>query len=143
MPIPELLPNGYLPPGVHVSSQEELRLRFGSRTVRRQYLWARVARRLELGRKVGASKLLIDGSFVTSKDSPNDVDAVIFLTDKYDWDFFKGTVEALELHGMFVSKEPEEIFAAEDQEGWMSWVDFFSRIQENQEDRKGLVEVPL
>ena len=143
MSIPELLPSGYLPPGVHVSTEDEVRLRFGSSTLRRQYLWSRVARWLELGRKVGASRLLIDGSFVTSKDSPADVDAVILLNDKYHWDCFKGTADAIELYGMLKTKEPEEIFAVEDSEDWASWVDFFSRIRHNQQSTKGLVEIPL
>ena len=40
---------------------------------------------------------------------------------------------ALELEEMFLTRRPEEIFAAEDARDWNDWVDFFSRTREADE----------
>jgi hypothetical protein len=143
MAIPEARSDGYLPEGVHEGSEPEVKARFGAANVRRMYLWSRVARWIELGRKTGASRLLIDGSFVTAVDNPADVDAVVLLSDKFHRDFFYGTEEAVELYGMLVNKEPEELFAAEDEPTWLTWIEFFSRVRDNPSVRKGLVEIKL
>ncbi len=47
------------------------------------------------------------------------------------------------LESMLLTRQPEEIFAAEDTEDWMEWVEFVSRTREPDGRRKGLVEVQL
>ena len=76
MPIPEFRPDGYLPLGVHLTTQEEVAQRFGKATARRRVLMERVAEWLTLARALGAQRLLLDGSFVTPKPEPGDVDAI-------------------------------------------------------------------
>jgi hypothetical protein len=49
----------------------------------------------------------------------------------------------LELEQMLLSRHPEELFAAEDDEDWQAWVAFFSRTREADGRSKGLVEVQL
>ena len=44
---------------------------------------------------------------------------------------------------MLLTRNPEEIFAAEDVHDWDDWVEFFSRTREPDGRRKGLVEVEL
>jgi hypothetical protein len=67
--IPLFRPDGYLPEGVHVCSEAEVLFRFGSLGRRRRRLVRRLRRWLELGRQVGARRLLVDGSFVTARRS--------------------------------------------------------------------------
>jgi hypothetical protein len=96
-----------------------------------------------LGRQIGAKRFLVDGSFVTGKEAPNDVDTVVLLPEDFDLQLDRGFEPALELEDMLLTHRPEEIYAAEDQEDWDEWVDFFSRSREPAGRRKGLVEIAL
>jgi len=96
-----------------------------------------------LARQISGQRLLIDGSFVTAKDNPNDIDAVILLPSDFQEQIEHGTEAALELEIMLMTRRPEEIFAAEDETDWNEWVEFFSHTREADERRKGLVEVIL
>ena len=42
---------------------------------------------------------------------------------------------------MLLTRRPEEMFAAEDEEDWNEWVLFFSRTREADGRSKGLVEI--
>ena len=86
---------------------------------------------------------MIDGSFVTKKEDPNDIDAVILLPPDFEQQIEMGSEPALELEGMLLTRRPEEIFAAEDEADWNDWVAFFSRTREADSRRKGLVEIQL
>jgi hypothetical protein len=92
---------------------------------------------------VNASRFLVDGSFVTSKPEPNDIDSVILLPLDFDDQVKRGVEAAMELESMIMTRRPEEIFAAEDEDDWHDWVEFFSRTREHDGRRKGLVEVIL
>ena len=77
MPIPALDPDGFLPVGVHDGTLDELKARFGSfqGSDRRPQLWARFVEFVNETRAVGLVRaLLVDGSFVTAKPDPNDID---------------------------------------------------------------------
>jgi hypothetical protein len=86
---------------------------------------------------------LIDGSFVTAKSEPNDVDAVVLLPGDFEKQVARGSEAALELEEMLLTRRPEEIFAAEDETDWSEWVEFFFRTREADGRKKGLVEVEL
>jgi hypothetical protein len=141
--IPAFRPDGYLPEGVHLASEAEATFRFGSTTPRRRRLVLRVRRWIELARAVGASRLLIDGSFVTDKPEPDDVDAVILLPANFQEQVRGGSDAALELEQMLLTRRPEELFAAEDEADWQEWAAFFARTREPDGRRKGLVEIEL
>ncbi len=141
--IPEFRSDGYLPPGLYSATEAEILFRFGAPTRRRRRLALRVRRWIELARKTCARRLLLDGSFVTAKDEPNDVDAVVLLSTTFQ-DLLDESMEAaLELEEMLLTRRHEEIFAAEDDTDWQEWAEFFSRTREADGRRKGLVEVQL
>ena len=78
VPIPALDPNGMLPAGVHGTTLPDIELAFGLQTPRRVDLFEK------LGRFVGVAQgfalfaaLYVDGSFVTDKPDPRDIDAVL------------------------------------------------------------------
>ena len=98
---------------------------------------------MQLARTVRARRLFIDGSFITAKPGPNDVDAVVLLPIDFDDQIAANLDAAIELEQMLITRRPEEIFAAEDQTDWDDWVLFFSRTREADSRRKGLVEVEL
>ncbi len=90
-----------------------------------------------------AKRLLIDGSYITAKVDPDDIDAVVLLPDDFQNQLEDGNEPALELEQMLLNRHPEEIFAAEDNQDWSDWVDFFSRTRETDGRGKGLVEIEL
>jgi hypothetical protein len=141
--IPPFRPDGYLPDGLHTAPEADIIFRFGSATARRRQLTLRVRRWVELARQVDARRLLIDGSYVTEKPSPGDVDAVVLLPADFKTRILWGNDSALELEQMLLTRRPEELFAAEDEADWNEWVEFFSRTREFDGRRKGLVEVEL
>jgi hypothetical protein len=141
--IPDFRDDGYLPEGLHMASEAEATFRFRSRTSRRRRLTLRLRRWLELSRLTHARRFLLDGSFVTAKEEPDDIDAVVLLADDFDQQILHGLDAALELEEMLLTRRPEEIFAAEDTQDWNDWVEFFSRTREADGRRKGLVEIQL
>lgn len=126
-----------------MATEAEVTFRFGASTPRRRRLVLRLRRWLDLARQTNARRFLVDGSFVTAKDDPDDVDAVVLLADDFEQQVARGLEVALELEEMLLTRRPEEIFAAEDRPDWDEWVDFFSRTRELDARRKGLVEVIL
>lgn len=141
--IPDFRDDGYLPEGLHRATEAEITFRFGTATPRRRRLALRLRRWIELSRAVAAKRLFVDGSFVTAKPDPQDVDAVVWLGDDFVDRVSRGDIEAVELEIMLVTRQPEEILAAEDRRDWDDWVEFFSRTREAGGRRKGIVEVEL
>jgi len=141
--IPPFRSDGYLPDGLYVASEAEVTFRFGSSSQRRRRLALRLRRWINLVRAVRAHRLLIDGSFVTDKGEPNDVDAVVLLPKDFQRQVEEGSEPAMELEQMLLTRHPEEIFAAEDESDWNEWIEFFSRTREDDGRRKGLVEIAL
>ena len=141
--IPPFRADGYLPDGLYLASEAEVTFRFGASTARRRRLALRLRRWIELARQVGGRRLLADGSFVTAKEEPNDIDAVILLPPDFEHQIEEGIESAIELEEMLLTRRPEEIFAAEDEADWSEWAEFFSRTREADGRRKGLVEIEL
>jgi hypothetical protein len=141
--IPPFRADGYLPQGLYQASEAEILFRFGASTKRRRQLAIRLRRWIELSRHARGRRLLIDGSFVTAKDEPNDIDAVLLLPPDFQKQVEQGAPSALELEEMLLTRRPEELFAAEDGTDWDEWVEFFGRTREADGRRKGLVEVLL
>ena len=82
--LPEFSESGYLPPGLHRADLVEVQQRFGSNDTRRALL-RHLDNFLELVRSVGAQKLILDGSFVTAKENPADIDVILeLLPDTFD-----------------------------------------------------------
>ena len=72
--IPHLDADGILPPGIHWTAWDEVSSVFGSTPWRRQLLTG-IGMAIESLRRAGFRTVYIDGSFVTSKEIPNDFDA--------------------------------------------------------------------
>ena len=132
---------GYIPP-IQVRTEAEVVRWFGAGD-HRYGLVDRVRKWIRLGRAVGARRLLLDGSFVTEKDEPGDVDAVMLLPDDFREQLETGSSAASELQAMIRTREPKELFAAEDERDWWEWFGFFSRTREASGRYKGLIEVAL
>jgi hypothetical protein len=75
--LPPLNDEGYLPSGIHRCPVEELVARFGGGSDERVTQTAELLLFVEAARKAGVRRLLVNGSFVTGRLAPNDVDLVI------------------------------------------------------------------
>lgn len=87
--LPEFDIDGDLPPGIHHATFDELERRFSRFVVsdRRINLFARFKQLVAMARRSGiVERLVLGGSFVTSKPDPNDIDIVIVLSSDLDLD---------------------------------------------------------
>lgn len=86
MPIPQLNANGILPEGVHDCTLEEIRLAFASpgHSQRRRHLFREFELYVNRLRDWGwATEVHVDGSFVTGKSVPGDIDLAVCLRANY------------------------------------------------------------
>ncbi len=72
--IPEFTKEGFLPLGIYPSELNEIKERFGSSNPRRVKLFKGLVKALNNLKVSGIKKVYLDGSFITSKTNPNDVD---------------------------------------------------------------------
>lgn len=87
MPIPAFNAAGLLPEGIHDCTLDELRERFGQfqRTDWRPRLFERLEAFVrDAGRTGFVVAIIVDGSFVTATESPNDVDVIVVLRAGHD-----------------------------------------------------------
>jgi hypothetical protein len=88
MPIPILTTDGLLPVGVHSTTLDEVRTRFGSfqGSDRRVQLFTRPEQLVTALRKSSHfAAVVVDGSFVTAKRAPADIDLIIALRRDHNW----------------------------------------------------------
>ena len=71
--IPPFQPNGYLPPGVHETTWQQVTEHFGTNPHQRTLLIG-LKQALESLRQSGCRKIYLDGSFATDKELPGDFD---------------------------------------------------------------------
>jgi hypothetical protein len=64
--IPEFNENGYLPPGIHPATLEEVAARFGQGSEVRQAQMESLRWLLDLARRAGVQRFIVNGSFVTN-----------------------------------------------------------------------------
>lgn len=77
MVLPEFNEIGYLPRGIHRCQMDEVLERFGAGSEEREIEAAALADFTSWARAAGVARLIVDGSFVTDKVSPLDVDVAI------------------------------------------------------------------
>ena len=119
--LPEFDERGNLPPGIHPASFEEIAARFGWQSDLRRVETESLRWLIELVRRTGAQRLIINGSFVTDKLEPNDVDCLVLTKPGFPGDlaaeaellaglpFLEIQVVAEEAFGIFV----REVFSSD------------------------------
>jgi hypothetical protein len=75
--IPDFDPQGNLPPGIHVCTLDEVVARCGQGSPERQVETTELIQFVQWARQAGVKRLLVDGSYITDKVSPNDADLVV------------------------------------------------------------------
>jgi len=77
--IPAFTEGGVLPPGIHPASLAEIEARFGSSTEVRRAQMESIHWLMDLARRAGIARIVLNGSFVTNVLEPNDVDCVLLI----------------------------------------------------------------
>lgn len=72
--IPDFIPSGLLPDGIHFADLKEVQARYGW-NAHRERLFGGFQRAVTALRMAGCRLVYLDGSFVTTKDYPADYDA--------------------------------------------------------------------
>jgi len=75
--IPSFDENGNLPPGIHPAPLDEIVDRFGRGSVEREVEIRELIELVGWARRQPVARLIVNGSFVTDKRHPNDVDVVL------------------------------------------------------------------
>jgi len=85
MPLPDFNSQGDLPPGVYQATMDEVLVRFGGGTAQRQAVTARLLQICELANATGEmDRLVLFGSYITTKPDPNDIDILLVMRDDFD-----------------------------------------------------------
>jgi hypothetical protein len=83
--LPSFTPSGDLPVGIHPARLEEVIARFGPGTPQRMAATQTFLRVYELAKKTGhLQRLVLFGSYVSTKTEPNDVDIILVMEDDFD-----------------------------------------------------------
>jgi len=77
--IPAFNEAGYLPPGIHPAALVEIAARFGQESELRRVQIESLCWLIDLARRAGVQRIVVNGSFVTDKLEPNDVDCVLLI----------------------------------------------------------------
>jgi len=77
--IPPFDENGYLPPGIHPATLDEIEARFGVESELRRVQMESLRWLADLAWRLAAVRIVINGSFVTDAYEPNDVDCALLF----------------------------------------------------------------
>ncbi len=80
--IPDFNDDGYLPPGIHPATLDEIEERFGTESELRRVQMQSIRWLVDLARKAGVERIVLNGSFVTDAYEPNDVDCALLVRQK-------------------------------------------------------------
>lgn len=84
--IPDLDDHGYLPPGVHGATLDEIGARFGKESELRQMQMESLVWLVAIARRAGVLRIIVNGSFVADAYEPNDVDCALLIGLDYPTD---------------------------------------------------------
>src|SRR5438132_13337287 len=84
--IPAFNEHGYLPPGIHSATLGEVAERFGQESELRGVAMDSIRWLVDLARRAGIERIIVNGSFVADVPEPNDVDCVLLMGPNYPLD---------------------------------------------------------
>lgn len=148
MPIPDLLPNGLLPEGVHDATAGDVRERFGQfrETTRRVDLQAALEAFLAEAQASGlVEAVIVNGSYTTGKVEPEDIDIILVLRPEIDLAAELRPDQYNVVSANRVKRRyPFDVrIATSAPDTLRPLVDFFAEVKEQPGLRKGMVKVTL
>ena len=143
--IPEFEESGNLPKGVHKASLQETELSFGATSARRKWLFCNLSRIVELAKSTGSlEQVFIWGSFVSKKESPQDLDLLLVMDESFDFDSVSEETSNVFDHARARILFSADIFWAKasiGQEVLDLWLETYQMTREF--EPRGIVEVVL
>ena len=142
--LPDLNKHGFLPEGVWDCSLVELSKRFAvfAESDKRIKLFQRLENLLEEVKKTGwIMEVIVDGSFVTDKKKPNDIDLILALMPEFEdaeisfWT--SNLLDARKLGSKYKFDIFIEIYGSR---GYKNKLDFFQDVRDS-DLRKGVVRL--
>ena len=141
--LPEFNQDGNLPEGIHGATEAEVISRFATVSARRKWLGERLRGLLETAKSTGKlERVFLWGSFVTSKESPNDLDVLLVMTADFDLEQSPGGCRVLFDYAQARIHFYADVFwtkASIGQETLELWLDTYQRGKDFK--RRGIVEV--
>lgn len=146
--IPPFDENGYLPEGIYECTVDEAAERFGGfqNSDRRPQLWTKLTEFLgEVKAYDIAEAVLVDGSFVTSKPDPNDIDVVLAVVASYDFstDLPPAVYNLLAQHRVRRRFGFDIVVVESDSENLDQAVAFFQQVKQRRGVKKGILRIKL
>ena len=144
MALPNLNDAGELPIGIHQATIDEVIAQFGSGTLQREIVTARLQRIYQFAKDTGSlQQLIVFGSYITAKPEPNDVDVVIIFTDDFDLTVCSEEVRKLLNHQQSENEFGASIFWIRPSLLLLETLDEFIESWQVKRDgtRRGIVEV--
>lgn len=144
MALPTLNDAGELPIGIHQATIDEVIAQFGSGTLQREVVTARLQRIYQIAKDTGnLQQLIIFGSYITAKPEPNDVDVVIIFNDDFDLTVCSEEVKRLLNHQQAENEFGASIFWIRPSLLLFETLDEFIESWQVKRDgtRRGIVEV--
>ena len=84
MSIPDFNAKGELPAGEHQATLDEIEIRYGRSSRRRKDLMKGLRQAGDKLAKAGVQMIWVNGSFITTKENPNDIDGCWAYNDAVD-----------------------------------------------------------
>ena len=144
MTLPNLNHAGELPIGIHQATIDEVIAQFGSGTLQREVVTARLQRIYQIVKDTGnLQQLIIFGSYITAKPEPNDVDVVIIFNDDFDLTVCSEEVKRLLDHQQAENEFGASIFWIRPSLLLLETLDKFIESWQAKRDgtRRGIIEV--
>ena len=148
MSIPALNQDGLLPVGIHDCTLDEIKARFGNFQVtdQRPHLLAKLESFLAEVRAAGLVRsILVDGSFVTTKPDPSDIDLILVVAADHDFaaDLSPAAYNALSKRRVYRRHGFDLLVARDDSEELGRYVRFFQQIRFEPGRAKGILRLKL
>jgi hypothetical protein len=146
--IPEFNHNGNLPNGIHLTTIEEIEERFGYNLKRKKLITGLKKLINDFKEKTDCTQLFIDGSFVTNKLLPNDIDVCWASDGELDYETIEIKMPILfDFQNGRRNQQNEyscDIFPAYliEQGSQKLFIDFF-QIDKITNERKGILQINL
>ena len=138
--VPEFNKYGNLPAGIYESSLTCIEKRFGLNSKKRISLFKDFQNFLELITpfKTNIKRLILNGSFVTSKESPGDIDCIIIIENNFRFtpDIVEKLCDSKKLYNIHLF-----MFEEKNIESYRDILNFFSKDRDLKP--KGIIEVIL
>ena len=144
LPIPAFQ-NKNLPPGIHLTTWEDFKARYGINHKRNLQLDG-LERAIEQFKSAGSTKIYIDGSFVTEKRNPGDYDALYDL-DEIDEDIIDdrlidASIPGREKQKRYYQGEFFPMYANATSPVGSRYIDFFQKDKKTKQP-KGIIRIDL